>query len=306
MRDGIGTTILLLTLLIASGCASSTGGDETGSSAISVNNFEATPNPIPSRQQFTVNMELENTGDSDAESVYARIFGPSFINSKQTAERTENFNGLRSSSDDSPSIPKTSTWQFKAPDIGENREIDYTLHSKIFYDYETRANTDFRLVSQDRFEEEGYTQGEPTLDQSEGPINMRIRGTTPKIFYEDDGNQASSDICVVAENQGDGTAFTGGDNVGEARGYELTDEVGNEDTINLAIEEVDGISFQAEDTQSNSVSIELIGGEEGYQCFEMIATDLSNSETSINTRITADYNYVEETETSVTVEGRRN
>lgn len=296
--------IMALTIL-ASGCADTTQTESTGNSVISVNNFEALPDPVPAGQQFSINMELKNSGDSDAENVQARLFGPSFINSQDAEGRTENLSTLRTASDDNPAIPRTTTWNFDAPDIGENREVDYNIYSKIFYGYETRGSTDFRLVSQDRLAEQGYSQSEPTLDQTDAPIDLEIRGTTPKIFYEEDRNSGEpieSEICVVVRNEGTGQAFLGGYNDGL---YDVDNS--DEDTVELTIENIDTIRFEAENDGDNSVNVDLINGEEGYQCFTMIAdaSTLSNSETSINTRITAEYNYVEETETTVTVEGRR-
>ena len=301
--------ILFTAAVIASGCASNTQTDATsGSSVISVNSFEASPQPVPAGQTINLNMELENTGDSEAENVAARIFGPSFLYDKLSKEeRTEKFGKLRAPSEDNPAIPNTRSWTFEAPAIGQNRESDYTIYSKIFYDYTTRGDTNFRVVSQNRYREQSYGQTDATLEETSGPISLDIRGTTPKIFYESDRDEGiTPELCIVATNSGEGKAFTGGQ-VENDQIYALGENA-DEDTIELTIESVGSTTFDAKSNgDGNSVKVDLINGKEGYQCFEMNidGSTLNNEETNINAEITADYNYVKETQTTATVEGRR-
>ncbi|MFB6099809.1 MAG: hypothetical protein ABEK16_00920 [Candidatus Nanohalobium sp.] len=302
--------LLFAVAVIASGCGTTTTQNQnTGSSVISVNTFEAIPNPVPAGQTMTLNMELENTGDAPARQVAARVFGPAWLNSQYSkAERTETFGTLRAKSESSPSVPKTATWSFSnTPGLKENREATYTIFSKIFYSYETTATAEFKLVSGSRYREQGYTQTDASVENSQAPIQLDIRGTTPKIYYDSDGGDVTSEICVVVNNEGEGTAFTGGEQSGRA--YEMGNA--KKDTVKLTISARGDIQFQRADKNGNFrnpltvQNLKLINGQEGYQCFTMRASSLTNSETNVNVNLEAQYNYKKETQTQVTVEGRR-
>ncbi|MFB6159223.1 MAG: hypothetical protein ABEJ95_06235 [Candidatus Nanohalobium sp.] len=296
------TLVLLAVVVLASGCASSGGNQNTESSIISVNTFDAPQGTVPAGQTINLNMELENTGDSEVRNVAARIFGPAWLNTKYSkSERTKSFGTLYPETDSRPGMPKMETWSLNAPDIGENREVDYTIFSKIFYSYSASTTTDFKLVSSERFRDQGYTRTDASLETMSGPIQLDIRGTTPKIYYKEDSNTIESEICIVATNSGSGTAFTSGEMNG--REYELSQA--NKDTIRLSIDARGGVNFEATgDKSGNTVNVPLVSGEEGYQCFTMSTGSLNNDETNVNVQVTAEYNYVKEDQTTTTVEGR--
>ncbi|QGA80798.1 hypothetical protein [Candidatus Nanohalobium constans] len=306
--------IILFTIAVAaSGCANTTPSNTDSQSTttfIDVNTFEAIPNPVPSGEQITLDMELENTGDAEAEDVAARIFGPSVINQKSAGERTKSLGNLRSSSD--TSFPGRTSWSINTNQLSSNREVNYDINANIFYGYETRADTEFKFVSRERFREQDYSRGEATIENSEAPIEIGIRGTTPITFDSNEGNP-SEQVCITVENTGSGQAFTDGDNA-ESREYNLNDA--EKDTVELVIDEIAGMEMEPEentDVENNArngeearVDVNLIEGTEGWQCFTLRPEEsLQNSETDVNTLITAEYNYKEETSTSATVEGRR-
>lgn len=322
--------ILVLIAIAASGCASTTTQTDTSSSTgvLSVNSFEASPDPASADRRVNINMELENTGDADAERVAARIFGPTFSRSGSAddqawrdssggtvsvGERTVFFDSLRAPSENVPAVPKSKSISLTAPDLGQGREIDYGFNAKIFYQYETTGSTDFQLVSGERFQSEGLERTATTVDASSGPISLDIRGTTPKIFYpEENDGTVESEICIRVTNEGSGTPFRGGTSGlgtgSDSRIYSQNSDAGyEENTVRLEIDDVANVDFDLQgDESGNSADIELVGGEEGFQCFDMTAENLAGSdEQNVNTQITAEYNYVKETTTSVTVEGRR-
>jgi hypothetical protein len=306
--------VLFALVVVASGCAgNSTNTDtETSISPISVNSFSAIPNPVPSGQTANINMELENTGDADAESLAVRLFGPTFgesgdrvwksatsnVDMSRVGPRTKFIEDLRAPSESNPSIPKQVRWSLTAPSLAQSREINYNFYADIFYQYETTASTDFKLVSGQRFRDQGMTQTDADTENSDGPIQIDIRGTTPKIYYE--GESIESEICITVTNEGSGKAFTGGAVTGTERKYNMNEA--NENTVELSIQDVGNVQFEPVESGD---TVKLVGGNEGFKCYEMTASGLTNSEQNINTQITAEYNYVKETQTSVTVEGRR-
>jgi len=313
-------TILLFTAIIASGCA--TGGtntQETTTGPISVNTFEATPSPATADRRVNLNLELENTGDADAERVAARIFGPTWADSPSQSEawrssdggairdktkRTLSFGNLRAPGENTPSVPKQKSLAMTAPAYGQGREIDTTFSSRIYYRYETTGTSDLTLVSGERFTEEDMTRSNADLDTSSGPIDLSIQGTTPKVFYRDGGESPSdavqSEICITVTNTGSGTTFRNGE-AEDDRIWNVDSE--DENQVKLTLPDVGNIEFEPKDGDQ---TVELVSGNEGFQCYTMTANNLaSQDEQTANIQVTAEYNYMKEDQTTVTVEGRR-
>lgn len=311
-KDSKQLMVLLILAIVASGCADTTQQEDGSETFIDVNEFKASPNPVPADAGLTLTTELENTGDSDIEDLAARIFGPAYINNIGVGERTKELGELRAESE--TSFPKRATWSIGPNDLrslSRNREITNDIYAKIYYDYESRANTQFKLVTRERRRQEDYTPSDPVLETSEGPIEIGIEGTTPITF--DSGN-IEERVCVTVENTANGIAFTGGE--GGERAYDETREDASKDSVNLFIEEIPGdIDMRLpEDSDKEDISgsgeevgvkVNLIEGNQAWQCF-IIDGESTGSEIDVNTLITADYNYVEETSTSVTLEGRGN
>lgn len=298
--------VLMVLTILASGCADTTTQEESSETFMDVNEFESIPNPVPSGQDMTLNMELENPGEADIDQVSARIFGPSYINELDTSTVNKDFGSLRASSD--TSFPQRRTWTIPTQNLDNNREVDYNIYSKILYDYETRADTNFKIVSRERFREQGYSAGNPEIENSEAPIDIGIRGTTPITYTNEEINRQ---FCVTLENTADGTAFVDGE-VGGSEIYEP--DAGQKDRVELVIREISGLELELDESgdkenrarsgEEARVYVDLIEGNEGWQCFDLTGS-LTDEERNINALFTAEYNYVEETETSVTVEGRR-
>jgi hypothetical protein len=310
MKTSFKRTIALIVItLLASGCLDTTQEGESSETFIQVNEFEATPNPVPSDAGLTLTAELENTGDADIEKMATRIFGPAYIQNIGVGERTREIGELRAESD--TSFPQRVTWNIGSSNLrnlDRNREITNDIYTKIYYDYESRANTQFKFVTRERRRQKEYEPGDPVLETSEGPVEIGIEGTTPIIF--DDG-EVEERVCVTIENTADGVAFTGGEV--EEIAYDESDATKN--SVNLFIEEIPGSinvklpeSSNKEDISGSEeeigVEANLIEGYQANQCF-IFKGSTTSSEVDVNTLITAKYNYVEETSTSVTLEGTR-
>ncbi len=330
-------SIILLALVVTvSGCADSNQEESSSTEPLQINDFSASPNPVPADRTARLNIELENTGDSDARQVAFRLFGPTWGQNDEDSDgwRTGNREAMnttesrtqlvsermRAPSENSPSIPENPTVSLTAPSYEEGRTVDDTFSMELFYQYQTRANTELSVMTEERRRETGTTQSQPEVDVSSGPIQMDVQGTVPKIQYEDSTNE---EICVVVTNEGPGEPFmaetpsgietdvSGAKIGGEGtRVYDVNQS--NRGRLTLKIEDVSNIEFTPDDTavaegkdgETSIAVIQLINGER-VQCFEWsVDGALQQQEQNVNLQVTADYGYTKETSTSLTVEGR--
>jgi hypothetical protein len=291
-----GKMIAVITLaVIASACQGGGGGgnNQNTGTFIGVDTFEVRPNPVPSGQSPTVEITLSNSGESDARNVSIELFGPGFLANTPQSDLSNTIDLLRAPTENNPSIARTSTISLPSPTIGDNRETNPTLYADLSYNYSTRASTDFRLVSDDRLREQDYTVSDATISNSNAPLSISVEGTTPKVYYEDTPETKS--LCLVIRNQGPGVTSLpnrGEDWVrldAETNGATLTPKTSNNDN-----EQVNG-----------EMEVKMVGGDNGYQCYNLDANDISNGERNINIQVEAEYRYSEETSTQFTVEGRR-
>lgn len=325
-KQGKTVAVLLVLAITASGCIEGGGSDETTVNPIQVNTFEAIPQPAFADRQVSINMELQNTGELEAKNAVARVFGPAFArdsgqdnawrdrdgNSVNIGYRTKELGNLRAGTENNPAIPKQKTWTFTAPALSENRRVDYNFRSKIFYQYETSGETDFRIMSAERFQERDISRSDATIETTPGPIQLDIRGITPKL-YDGDSPALNSEICVRVINEGEGTPFLAQEayDDGSDRKYNVQDD--DENKINLSIENIGPIGFDSDPDTSNiqneGITVDMPRGKRGFQCFNMVerGTGLSptNPERNINAEVEVEYGYLKEDTTAVTVEGTR-
>jgi len=318
-RDSKIFLVLISAVLITSGCVENSES-ESNTSPISVNEFSITPNPAPGDQTARVQMELQNNGDSDAENAYATLFGPTFSSGegqKRTwrtsdggevvpSDRTMDFRGLNSGTESSPAIPARDTLRFTTPNIDEGRINSYNFNARIQYDYRTTADTEIQVMSNERYQETGASQTSPEVENSDGPIQVEVQGTTPHVFY--DTGTADDEICLTVTNEGTGDPFlvttdNGVSPAEDGSGYDIDDSAS--DKVELRVEDVGNIEFDSQDSEG-AVVVDMIGNE-GYQCFDMRLEGLgqiTDLEQTTEIPIEVIYGYEEETSTSVTVEGR--
>ena len=311
---------LFAAILITSGCMETSGDSEATTTPVSVNDFSITPNPAPGNQTVNLQMELENAGGQEVSNVTATLFGPTFGSSEsqqrtwRTSDaggvdseyRTMTFGTLTPASDTSPAVPSRDTVTFTSPSLEEGRINSYNFNSRIQYTTETTADTEIQVMSDERYQETETSQTSPSVENSDGPIQIGVQGTTPHVFY--DVGTADEEMCFTVINEGEGMPFlvTGNDGVSQGdSGYDVTDSA--EDKVRLTVEDVGNVNFESQETGENSANVELIGNE-GYHCYDMELSGLgqiTDLEQSTDIPIDVQYGYQEETSTSVTVEGRR-
>ncbi|MEF8880548.1 MAG: hypothetical protein V5A72_01820 [Candidatus Nanohaloarchaea archaeon] len=288
---------LLTIVLIASGC---TDG-ETQSEGPSTNpvkiDFEVIPSDdIISQQPVTAQMTVENTGQNNAENAVAKLFGPAWLNSKNDDTRKMDFGTLEASSE--TSFPVNDRTEFDAPEVDSGRTSSYNIQAQVIYEYLSSARTNFKFVSRERFRDQGYSLGTADIENSDGPIQLGIRGQTP-IRYNPGEGIPEEEVCVTVENKGSGTPFTG--SAGSVLSDGRIDKADGKNQVTVSITTNSGVTAELADDEDNTV--DLIDGDRGWVCYDISANTGANAETTLELNIEAGYKYLEETSTGMTVQG---
>ncbi len=306
-------TVFIGLVLISSGCVEEDSDVDTN--PVQVESFSMDPNPVPADQQLNTQIQLVNEGDRDAEDAYARLFGPSFASSEsddrtwRTSDRDEvsreyrtmEIGNLRAGTDTSPAVPSQDSITFTAPSM--ERDVDSTFRSQIYYKYGTETTFDLQIMSDERYQDTGTSQTQPTAENSPAPIQIEVQGTTPHVFYEE--GTADDELCLTVTNEGGGEVFLEDAYVGDEIGYDVEDE--HEDKVEITIEDVGNVNFESQETGENTAEVDIIGGSEGHHCFDMILEglgDVTDLEQTDSYQVETSYGYMEEEASSVTVEGR--
>lgn len=286
---------MLAVVVFAAGCTQ-TGGDagvsQTPNTGISILSFDAFPNEVPGDTTVQVEMEIQNTGGQTAENVEAELFNIPFDGGNSWNIESGPSDNLDLESSDPqagvPSSPRTLTWTVNSPGGPENTRIPYDIYADVEYDYSTVATTELQIMSQERFRNTGATRGQPTVDNSVGPVQMDVRTRSPIVYYAG-GESTSPRFCVVVRNTGQGTPVVDGE----------------EDTVELSITSTGQLSVQPEDDDAGQeVEVDLVGNR-GVACYETSGALETDRQVTLPISMTADYSYNTETSTSVTVDTTR-
>ncbi len=308
------TGLILLTLIVVvSGCAdnSDQGVTVSQTEGVQIEGFSASPAEIFERQLTTLQLQLRNTGGTEAENVVARLFNRGFEGDGtwniqgeggSTGEVESKYYGSLQSPDpetDAPSVSVPRTWNLEAPDLDVAQQVPYDFNTRVFYQYDTTANTDIQIMSNDRYNEVGTSRSEPSLDNTGGPIQIDIRTRTPIIFTDQGQSSQPVPIRVVVTNEGSGTPFLPSAYVGDNQSYDVADD--DTERIDLEIQAAgNSVSFD-----SNKQTVRMVNGE-GVKSFTMTVNRVSNREIqqTVPITVTADYGYYQDSSTTITVNGR--
>lgn len=311
--------VLLALVVLASGCTS--GETETGpasTQAVEVMNYSAVPSTVIDSQPVNLRMRLKNLGEKQAEQVKVKIFGPAFGNPDEQewkirgvtpAEGKTNqimdFGTLRTADEEAgvPAPTREGTITLTPPDQADDVKIPYDFKARVAYEYQNRGVTEISMMGDRRFRDSNVQRSQPTVENTDGPIHMDIRTSTPIVFYGE-GQTTSDNLCVIVRNEGRGTPY-----LGETT---PTPEETFMNKVSLTISSPGGIGFkpvggEAGDNDT-TVKADLVGNRK-MKCFEFTNLQEEFSTTDIEKTIPitlkADYNYFTETQTSVTVKGRQ-
>lgn len=305
--------VVLSLVVIASGCAHTAGGTSgsASSDSVSVTNFTAFPQEVMSNQQVRLRLSLKNDGDTDAESVTARLFNVPFESEsgsnnnvwKLDGSRSISFNTLQAADEeaDLPARENSQYWTLTAPDLDSGVTIPYQFMSRIYYEYSTQGTSSITLMDQQRFREQGGAS-RPSLDNDDGPIQMEIRTTSPIVFYPSEESR-TSEMCIIVTNEGTGTPFLHEPAYSDGS-YDVSDSISNQ--VKLRVPDQGGIQFSpADNPDANTAVVELFGNR-GIKCFTITADNWEQGlgpQEEVPIVLEAIYGYYRETSTSVTVQG---
>lgn len=319
--------VLISVVLVASGCAN--GGNSDGSDTasttdpIQINEFSAFPDPAPAGNQVTFTLELENTGSIDAQNVVAKLWNPPFASDSSdtrtwrdssgggvsTQDRSISYGTLRGNRDGVESFANPQTLKLTAPSLSEDQEFPYNFHSQVFYQYRTEGTSTVTVMSNDEYRSSGAEKSQTVgISQNNAPIQLetQVLAGNPLVFYDSDGGSKEAQFCVVVNNEGSGQAFLQSAYQGEGtERYVVNDQ--NENRVRLTVQDIGSANFELPNG-GQTTTVELIGGDQVRQCYDMTITGLGSA-TEIQEEIgpisvTAEYGYVKDTSNTVRVEGR--
>lgn len=302
--------ILLISLtVVASGCVENGDNGEVETNPVAISDFYPAQSTIPADTNLALNVEIENSGDTDAENPALRLSGPTFSEDdddssawrKQGPEsmydrpdRTFEINDIRSSEDEPITTVETIT--LVTPSYAEGRAPTESFDVELFYGYETQASTQVTAMTEEASVEEAGESSAPEVDNNSGPLQMEVLSRSPIVHHPGAGPD-SCGLEVMVRNEGPGTPFSLDESYDEGSEDRYLVESDHENIIEL---EVEGQSpFEGETKE-----VELVNGE-ARACFEWPTDeDLAQEEQSVNIDMVASYGYHTEQQTSVTVEGR--
>lgn len=192
------TMLTLFSLVLVSGCIGG-GGGAAGPSTFGViaTAFETDVVELESGDRFTLFLEVENTGGSEAKDVIAflhgipigtgsdsfrKISGNNPVTLASTLTPPEEVSGLRG---DIANVE----WDLQAPDLPEGISLPYEPRARIMYRYKTVATSTVTALTSDehrRLRE----RGEPIPTQtdtiiSKGPVAVTIDARAPVVIRDD-------------------------------------------------------------------------------------------------------------------------
>lgn len=287
--------ILAVTVIIA-GCTDTSTEDTSSTSGLEISNFTATPSSTFSGQTASILLSVTNSGGMDVENSAVRLYsapiGDGSGSWTLTSGSEEEVIGQVRAADESSNIPAQTRqvrWTLEAPEIG-SQPIDYNFQARVYYGYETQANTQIELVHEDEFLQEQSSVSRPTTTNTDGPVQLEVSTRTPVRYFEDSQNP-DSDLCVTVRNEGNGTPF----HPSAMDDTEEIDPSGERDEVRLTVENTAGVSFTGEDGEmgeEKQVNVALTGSR-GSHCFDMTLPNKGSFSIrqSVPLSITADYGY---------------
>jgi hypothetical protein len=317
MKNARNKTVLGLMILaaIVSGCTGGGGSEDEGSQSLTVNEFSGFPNPVPADQNVQFRMQLVNDGAEDVDTAFVRLYNPPFGDGDQVFSedggtnpnreyRTLEFSDLRAEGDQTPAVPQTQQQTFQTPNLSEGRDISYEFNADTLFEYRTEGNAEVEIMGEERFRDEGASQGSAGLENSRGPVQLEVRTPTPIRIFDSSQDPVEKQFCVIARNQGQGTPFDP-DAVPESKDFDRENIQGNESEVEIGIQNVGDISFTADDEDGGTAqTVEILQGK-AVACFDMEIGSASDTfQQTVPIRVVADYGYKKTTRSSVRVEGR--
>lgn len=284
--------IMLIFVLLASGCTSSGGGTGPG---VVILSFEPDFASVESRDDVRLIVRVQNQGGMEAENLEAELAGidPAewgvFIRTKQ----------LGSSGRMIPPRPQYGTegetdmvtWDLKAPDLAGTLTQTYNPSVRVYYRYQTAATKPITLVNEDelrRLIQMGKSLPTKEAAYTAGPLAVNI--ITGKYIKSTDEWGRTFPITIHIENTGSGAPSP------KYRGFEKEDY-----PVNVRINLPGGLST-AGDCQTYQ-TVDLWKGKSYDLTCDLRITNAPHIAEERTIEVKLDYDYYVDATTSVTVTG---
>lgn len=278
---------LLFTLVIViflAGCTSQSSQSQTGN-GISIISFNPDLDKITSGSKVSLNLLIENTGESEANDISAELVGLDgwSIESSRTqttenlfaADPINNFKGGTTSF----------TWVAVSP--SNDFEQPYSVSSKVYYTYETRASVQLKIDNYELYyktlpEAEQKTEKLGVVSQTSSLGPFKVTATSQARFSQDGNVPVEIDI----QNTGGGKAFKIGDRPIAT-------------TIDIISADVDGVD-SCKNLPPNDLQVKLSAGSSAKLKCNLSISDVSTVKI-FPIEIKLKYRYITEKPSSITV-----
>lgn len=198
--------VILILVLLASGCTSAGGGTGPG---VVILSFEPDFSSVESRDNVRLILRIQNQGGMEAESVEAELTGidPTewgvFTRTKQLGSAGKLISprpeyGTEGEMD-------MTTWDLEAPDLAGTLTQTYNPSARVYYRYQTVATKPITLVNEDelrRLIQMGKSLSTKETAYTAGPLAVNI--VTGKYIKSTDEWGRTFPITIHIENAGSG------------------------------------------------------------------------------------------------------
>lgn len=306
---------LLASVVIASGCAGSDTESDyevSQTKGVVIESFSADPSEVFEGQPVRMRMQVQNIGEREASELKATISNPPGLETGENGERswggpsgdivrpqTTGSATLRPPSPDTERAgqKRNLRWSLTAPELSEGVSIPYTFDARLGYRYSTKGITNIEIMDSEEFRQSDAQLSVPTVDNSGGPIQLSVSTSSPIIF---EGSDITKDLCVKAENTGSGTPI----HLDSGSLLNPSEEHTNKIEVDVSLTG-SKIALDESGNTEKTKDIILYEGGEGAKCFKLKPQETTDFRTTVPVEITANYGYMQETQTSVKVNGRR-
>lgn len=241
--------------------------------------------------QIVLDFSAQNTGQSVAENVNAKLYGASFLAGKSLSLSQTQLTGVDQAARQPGGIT-TATYQENNPvDLRQGETRSFPAGVRVAYDYNTSASAAFRIVRRADF---GGTSELVTTDNTAAPVKAKIQVQSPKPVSSPSGDSINISIPIKVQNVGGGSVVKG---ISGDRG-----EVEMDVSFPLASSGTAKIT-ECGASSGSTATFSFPRGQTARQvvCTAEISSDVFDTQLTIDA--TLEYTYFETSETSFQIEG---
>lgn len=223
--------VLLLAVVLVSGCIDQRPVNTSDSNGLSINSFAASPVRAFSGELVLFDLEVENVGGTTARNVQADLFDVEGQWRDQMANPVDSTLTTWGSVTLKPpmserNIPgdlRIAQWQLMTPDIPQGVQVNEPVEARVTFDYNTSGHFGVKMISQQAYRQMQLNKQDVTnpftIVSSSGPLKLSVPERFTNAIILDDTNEGSEVIPfrIQIDNVGDGFPITPEDD-GRIRG----------------------------------------------------------------------------------------